>query len=215
MKEYTHLIWDFNGTLLDDVSVCIKSANRLLLSHDLPTIDTREAYRHVFGFPIVEYYRRMGFDFEKTPYSSLAIEWTEYYRQSEHEATLYPDVMDALGWASAKGLSQVILSASEEGTLSRQAEALGILSYFSEILALDNIHAHSKEEIGVAWRQRNPNAVALMIGDTEHDAHVAKVIGADCILLASGHRPRTELERADCLFVADSLSDAISRLQKE
>lgn len=213
MSAYTHLIWDFNGTILDDVDVCIRTANRLLSAHGLPVLRSAEQYRGVFGFPIVEYYQRMGFDFERTPYSELAIEWTEYYGAISNEAGLYPDVMKTLEWAKRRGLEQIILSASEKGMLARQTEALGIRPYFAELLALDNIHAHSKEELGVAWRARNPDARPLMLGDTEHDAGVAAAMGADCILLASGHRPKEALERTGCLFVANSLCEAVDRLQ--
>ncbi len=214
MGAYTHLIWDFNGTILDDVAVCIGTANRLLSAHGLPTLQSAEQYRDVFGFPIIEYYRRMGFDFEKTPYSALAIEWTEYYAEISGEAGLYHDVIKTLEWAKHQGLGQIILSASESGMLTRQIEALGIRPYFSELLALDNIHAHSKEELGVAWKVRNPDARPLMLGDTEHDAGVAAAMGADCILLASGHRPKAALEKTGCLFVANSLSEAVDRLHE-
>ena len=72
---YTHLIWDFNGTLYDDVQAGIESANRLLASHQLPIFTSTEQYRATFGFPVVDYYVRMGFDFSKTPFDELAHEW--------------------------------------------------------------------------------------------------------------------------------------------
>ena len=55
MKKYTHIIWDFNGTIYDDVDACIKSANRLLGAHDLPLVTSVEQYRSLFGFPIQDY----------------------------------------------------------------------------------------------------------------------------------------------------------------
>ena len=65
-KNYTHIIWDFNGTIYNDVDACIKSANRLLSAYDLPLITSLQQYRSLFGFPIQDYYARMGFDFENT-----------------------------------------------------------------------------------------------------------------------------------------------------
>lgn len=208
MKSYTHVIWDFNGTLLDDVLACIDSANQLLAAHNLPLLKSTEEYRSKFGFPIIDYYRRLGFDFETLPYADLAVEWVAYYLEnSRSSAVLYPDVTQALGRLRDMGISQLILSATERTMLENQVATLGIRPYFETLLGLDNIHAYSKEEIGMRWRQENPNARVLLIGDTEHDAQVAAAIGADYVLVARGHQSRETLESCQPLLVADTLKE--------
>ncbi len=206
MKHYTHLIWDFNGTILDDVDACIASANRLLLAHGLPTIPSKEEYRKLFGFPIIDYYRRLGFDFDKLPYADLAVEWVAYYLENSKHAPLCPDVEETLAAAKETGICQMILSATELNMLRGQVSSLGILPYFDRLLGLGNIQAFSKEEVGRRWREENPDARILMVGDTDHDAQVAAAIGADCVLLTTGHQNRETLERLPTLFVADSAS---------
>ncbi len=213
MKQYTHLIWDFNGTILDDVTPSFQSANDLLTAHGMQPLSSLEEYRATFGFPIIDYYRRMGFDFSKTPYEVLAPEWMEYYHRNTQKEVIFEGMPMLLQWVSDAGLMQLILSATEASMLKRQCDALGISAYFSELLALDNIHAHSKQELGLAWRSRNPQARALMIGDSEHDAEVADAIGADCILVAYGHRPKEALARAKCLFVADTPHEILNFLK--
>lgn len=212
MQKYTHVIWDFNGTLLNDVGACIQSANRLLAAHGLPLIESVESYRSVFGFPIIDYYKRLGFDFEQTPYADLAVEWVAYYLESAAAATVYPDVKAVLDSVRQKEIPQLILSATELGMLENQVRALGIRDYFDELLGLENIRAYSKEEIGIAWKNRHPNARVLLIGDTDHDAQVAAAMGADCILLTCGHQSRETLSACRALFVADSLTDAIEKI---
>ena len=69
--KYEHIIWDFNGTLLDDVWTGIVSVNKLLEDRGLPKIASVEDYRRVFRFPIIEYYRSLGFDFDKEPYEVI------------------------------------------------------------------------------------------------------------------------------------------------
>ena len=215
MKCYTHVLWDFNGTLLDDVRAGMDSANRLLTAHGLAPLVSLDAYRAEFGFPIKDYYRRLGFDFEKTPYEELAREWVPYYLDCSRSTGLAADAEEALRTCEALGLSQVVLSASERDMLEGQIEALGIRPYLAEVLGLNNIHAHSKEHVGMEWRQRHPTARALLVGDTLHDASVARAIGADCILLACGHQSRVRLETAKPLFVADSLHDVAEWLRKK
>ena len=73
--KYTHIIWDFNGTILSDMQICIDSVNEMLSRRELETIPDIEAYRRIFDFPVIDYYRRLGFDFSKEPYEELAKTW--------------------------------------------------------------------------------------------------------------------------------------------
>ena len=209
---YTHIVWDFNGTIYDDVDACIKSANRLLGAHGLPLVTSVEQYRSLFGFPIQEYYARMGFDFEKTPYADLAPEWMGYYFEYSKDSTTYPEIPEVLDALHEKGMGQWILSATEVNMLRGQLEGLGILSRFDGFLGLDNIHAKSKKDIGVAWKKANPDICALMIGDTDHDAEVAEAMGVDCVLVASGHQNRSKLETCKCIAVVDTVKDILKLL---
>ena len=209
---YTHIIWDFNGTIYDDVDACIKSANRLLGAYCLPLVTSVESYRNLFGFPIQDYYERMGFDFNKTPFSVLAPEWMDYYFEYSEGCVAYPDIPEVLDALHKKGMEQWILSASEVNMLRGQLEKLGLLSRFDGILGLDNIHAKSKKDIGVAWKNANPNIRALMIGDTDHDAEVAAAMGVDCVLVASGHQNRNKLETCNCIAVVDTVKDVLELL---
>lgn len=211
-KNYTHIIWDFNGTIYNDVDACIKSANRLLSAYDLPLITSLQQYRSLFGFPIQDYYARMGFDFEKVPYDVLAPEWMGYYFEYSANSTVYPDIPAVLDALHEKKMEQWILSATEVNMLRGQLEELEIFSRFDGILGLDNIHARSKKEIGVAWKRANPDIRALMIGDTDHDAEVAEAMGVDCVLVACGHQSRERLEKCNCIAVVDAVKDVLGLL---
>ena len=96
MLSFTHCIWDFNGTILDDVDIGIESVNVLLARYGYQTIDSREEYYLIFGFPIEEYYRRACFDFAKTPYDMLAHEWVAEYRMRENSAPVRKGAMELI-----------------------------------------------------------------------------------------------------------------------
>ena len=49
---YSHVLWDFNGTLLDDVGIGMEAINALLAPRGLPTLKTRAEYHRHFQFPI-------------------------------------------------------------------------------------------------------------------------------------------------------------------
>lgn len=203
MQKYTHVLWDFNGTVLDDVRESVACAERLLRAHGLPALGSTEAYRQAFGFPIIDYYRRIGFDFSTLSYDALAVEWVAYYREATVTPRLYPDVRAALERLRERKIPQFILSATHLRLLEEQLEQLGIRHYFDELLALDNIHAHSKVERGIAWRREHPDARPLLVGDTDHDAETARAMGIDCILVTGGHQTRETLLGAHPLAVLE------------
>ncbi len=199
--RYTHILWDFNGTLLDDVGTGIVSVNTLLSARGLKTLEGIEEYHKVFGFPIIEYYKRLGFDFDAEPYEKVAHEWVALYLHHVKDARLYDGVTDVLSEIKALGIPQLILSATEKDMLEEQLSSLGIRKYFCEVLGLDNIYAHSKVELGRKWMKRVCPERAVLIGDTEHDFEVAKAIGADCILVEGGHMPKETLKKCGVTVV--------------
>ena len=176
--NHTHLIWDFNGTILQDVDLGIRCTNTMLSARNLAVIPSVEAYREVFGFPIDEYYRRMGFDFEKEDYDTvLAPEWVAMYMEGEPTCPMMEGAAEAIAAVKALGIPQVLLSATEIDMLTGQLERLGIRGEFREVIGLDNIHARSKKAQALAWKERNPDARPLFVGDTLHDADVAAAVG--------------------------------------
>ena len=191
--KYTHVVWDFNGTVLDDVETGIRAVNRLLVERGLPTLADADAYRRVFRFPIKSYYEALGFDFAKEPYEIVAPKWVALYLQFVTSAPLRPYVKESLGMFAERGLLQTLLSATEQRMLCEQVHGLGLEGYFDRMMGLDHIHAHSKLSLARAWREENPMAYAFMIGDTVHDFEAAQAMDMDCYLIAGGHQPRETL----------------------
>ena len=213
-KSYTHVIWDFNGTILDDVQAGIDSINVMLWERALPVL-TVERYREIFDFPVEEYYRRVGFDFEKEDYRTcLAPLWVRLYVQHSHRVRLYPDVEPLAHALREAGMAQSILSTSEVEMMRAQLRQHGALLWFDEVWGNESIHAYGKSAVAAAWRRAHPSARAVMLGDTTHDFEIAREIGADCILVAAGHHSRERLERCG-VPVVDRLSDCLPFLLGE
>lgn len=206
--KYTDVVWDFNGTILDDVDVCIGCSNKLLSDHSLPLLKSKEEYLDVFGFPIIEYYKRLGFDFDKVDYDALSKVWVAEYLSHSDECKLYGDVLLTLDRFRSAGLGQYVLSATEIGMLTSQMRKLGIGERFDGVYGLDNIHAASKLAAARRLLDEHKGAKLVFIGDTDHDLEVAKAIGADCILVCSGHQPKNKLLDTSAVFVADTLKEA-------
>ncbi len=204
--KYTHIIWDFNGTILDDVQIGIDSVNVMLEKRTLPTIESTDRYKELFGFPIIDYYRRCGFDFERDDYESvLAPEWVAEYNNREEKALLCKGIRYALDRFKQAGISQSIVSASSSDMLRRQIERLGIAEYFESIIGCDNIYAYGKEDALCRYvSSLEVDQKPLMVGDTTHDAEAARTAGIDCVLLLCGHMNEETLKGTGCALYPDA-----------
>ncbi len=193
MLKYSHIVWDWNGTLLNDVEWCIKSVNTMLKKRDLDIIPDIKAYHDIFCFPVIKYYEKAGFDFDKEDFNALAEEYIGLYHDKNSTCQLHINAESVLSELKSMGLRQIILSASHIDLLVEQISPFGIADYFDTILGISDILASSKVQAGIDYFNRIKPEKALLIGDTVHDYEVAKALGADCALIANGHQSRETL----------------------
>lgn len=210
LEKYTHILWDWNGTLFNDAWLCVDVMNHVLAKRHLPLM-TVERYRAILRFPIQGYYQELGFDFTAEPFEQLGAEFMKEYEARRQECGLYPGVKDALARVRDAGKRQSILSAYPQDTLTELVGTFGIQGFFDDIIGLDNIYATSKVEQGRVWMAARgyTRSEVLMIGDTIHDFEVADAIGADCILVAAGHNSKSRLQACPVPIV-DSLHEIFS-----
>jgi phosphoglycolate phosphatase len=193
-KNYSHIIWDWNGTLLDDVEWCIAQINIMLKKRNIKTLTDISDYHSVFRFPIIEYYKKAGFDLEIEPFEILAKEYINlYHGEGSSSVKLHDDAEGVLKILKVNQISQIILSASEQENLLSQLRPFDIQHYFDEILGISDIYAKSKIEIGLDYLSRNCVVNGVIIGDTMHDYEVSKAMGIDCLLVAHGHQSKETL----------------------
>jgi phosphoglycolate phosphatase len=206
MENITNIIWDWNGTLLNDVDICVDTMNSLLGKRQLPLMDLMK-YRSVFDFPVIHYYELLGFDFDKEPYDDVAMEFINTYLQWLDSAELHSDVKTALAHFKNTDYKQSILSAMEQDTLNNSVSSKGISNYFTVIQGISDHYAHGK--IGIAKEAIQKIGVnadeVILIGDTIHDHEVALEIGCECILVADGHQSPERLARTGRKVVNDLL----------
>lgn len=206
MRPNGTIFWDWNGTLLDDVEFTRGCLNSLLERHGYPQRYSLEAYREVFGFPIEEYYVRVGFDFARHPYPMLAEEFMAEYNAGVPGCPAVAGAESVLRTLQQRGWQQAVLSASRRDYLFEQVAQRGLKGYFTELLGLSDIYGVSKVSLGLDWLRRTgaDPAACVMVGDTDHDAEVARALGAECVLCTSGHQSRARLEAA-CPHVIDDI----------
>jgi phosphoglycolate phosphatase len=194
IRKFKHIIWDWNGTLLNDTSLCLNIINGLLKSKNIKTLSL-EDYRLIFDFPVKNYYEKAGFNFTDYSFEEVGKQWMDEYEIRKGETVLFEGTKDVLDYISSLGIGQSILSAYSLETLIEIINDHGLSKYFKHITGLDHIYATSKLEIGRELINKidAPPQKILLIGDTIHDHEVASELGIQCILIANGHQSRERL----------------------
>lgn len=190
------IFWDWNGTLLDDAEYSMNVMNRILTLRKLPVIPSLEAYRRVFCFPVTDYYRRVGVT--EATLDEDGHRWMDLYVENEKVCPLRERAEEALRFVRAQNEKQMILSASTVPLLDLQTRERGVFSLLDGILALDNIWAAGKIEIGLKYMRENSLSPDLccMIGDSLHDAEVAGALKCRCVLVRNGHQNDETIRKA-------------------
>lgn len=201
-----YLIFDFNGTVIDDLEISLEAINHTVKKYLDRGPVTREEYYDVFTFPVIKYYEALGFDFNKLDWLEVGQCWMDYYLENRYRCVLNEGIKDFLIESQKKGYINVILSASMHDHLVIQLKELGVYEYFDEILGQTDFYAYSKLESALNFiKDKNPND-CLMFGDSLHDLEVAKAMNVECILVAKGHQNRKTLETSGCRVV-DCISE--------
>jgi phosphoglycolate phosphatase len=217
LKNYNHIIWDWNGTLFNDVELCAGIMNMLLTKESLPNISIQK-YKSIFTFPVVDYYKIAGHTFEKTSFEVLGKQFMDEYEVRKNNCKLFPGVSRLLAEIKSKNIQQHLLSAYEQNNLNNILEHFGIINYFQFIVGLDNIYAggksHLAQDLAMKIRSNGSTGNILLIGDTIHDYEVAKEIDSDCILLSHGHQDEERLLQIGIPVVKDikELSNMLKEL---
>jgi len=195
-KAYTDIIWDWNGTLFNDIDLCAEIMNILLTQEALPNISIKK-YKEIFTFPVIEYYKIAGHTFERNSFEVLGKQFMVEYERRKAKCELFDGVGALLGKIKSSNVRQHLLSAYEQNSLNNIINHYQINSYFTNIVGLDNIYASGKSHLAHLLlekiRSNGSDEKILLIGDTIHDYEVSKEINSDCILLSHGHQDEERL----------------------
>lgn len=209
LARYRHIVWDWNGTLLDDRRVCLEIINGSLQKRSLPVISL-DVYLDLFEFPVINYYRKLGFDFEKESFEVVGAEFIHSYNRQMFGCPLQEGARELLETVRRREVPQTILSALNEAYLTKVVEHFRLGGFFKKVWGLSDSYAWGKIDLGRRMLEHSgiPARDTLMIGDTTHDFETAQALGIDCILMAAGHNSRLRLQNCG-VPVVESLAELL------
>ncbi len=212
LTDYRHAVWDWNGTLLDDTWLCCESLNEMLRDAGRPLVD-HVRYRQIFEFPVINVYRKVGFDADAASFHAISHRFMAAYEARKAECQLHPQSRELLAGLSKAGLTHSVLSAYELSLLLTTLRDYALAHHFIKTCGGSDIHAGSKAErarIHLHDLDLDPEHV-VYVGDTAHDAEAAHAMGVDCVLVAHGHQHRDRLQGLG-VRVVDDFADLLAEI---
>ncbi|MCQ2368164.1 MAG: HAD family hydrolase [Kiritimatiellae bacterium] len=188
-----YVIWDWNGTLLDDTSAALNALNVILTRRNLRPLSLAE-YRETFAFPTVKFYESLGIELN----DDISREFHEAYYS--FPAKLNSEANAAVKYLAEKGIGQSILSALRQDHLEKDVRHYfgdspqnqkGDCPHFDHIVGSDNLDGGTKFERGQSLLKTlkseglSPEDI-VMVGDAIHDKEVADALGVKCLLVSVG-----------------------------
>ncbi|MGZ3723628.1 MAG: HAD family hydrolase, partial [Bdellovibrionales bacterium] len=172
-----------------DIDHVVQITNRMLVEENLPPT-TLENYRAVFGFPVIEYYKRLGLNVTPERFLQLCETFNDQFVEGLHACTLWPGAEQLLGEIKKSGKTQSVLSASEQNILNLQVKLYAVEHHFDHVQGIADKAAGSKIDRGHQLMKKAgiPAKDTIMIGDTDHDLEVGNALGIDVILVEHGHQ---------------------------
>ena len=187
-----YILWDWNGTLLDDTQAALDTLNAMLAKRGVRPI-AMDFYRDNFAFPCRPFYEQIGMPVSDAEWDALAREYHEIY--SRQPVRLNGETLAALERVKAAGVRQSIISALRQDLLDAVTKAYGVAPYMECVYGTDNLDGASKLDRALELMTKLVSTAAegdrflsdvVMIGDALHDKEVADALGVRCVLCGQG-----------------------------
>lgn len=204
-----HIVWDWNGTLLDDLGLVVAATNASLSTAGGGPV-TVDEHRRDFRRPIPAYYGAvLGRDVTAVEFAALDAAFHLAYNAGLAECQLAVGVIETLaGWGGSQSLLSMWFHAELVPTIDRY----GLTSYFRRV---DGLRASVGGGTKAPHLALHLDALGLrgddvvLIGDSLDDAAAAASVGADCVLYSGGLTHPERLATAG-IPVADTIADAVA-----
>ena len=178
---FRNLIFDWSGTLVDDLGPVIEATNAVLGKYDVPPLD-REAFRRRFRLPYHEFYTEV---LPHVPLEELEAHFRPAFDAAETPVTILPHAREKLEWCAALGVRTFVLTSMDSTAFERQLDELGLRGLFeatySGVLDKREVIHHILEQHGLL------PAETAFVGDMTHDVETARHGGVSSIAVLTGY----------------------------
>ncbi len=208
------IVYDWNGTLLEDAHIMLYALNIARRRFSKPDIDM-ETMRAAMDVPFTKLYQNIGFSEDEIAAIVAANNdiFHDYYEPEVEKTTLREGAHDLLALAHKHSIPQFILSNHLAPKISGHLTRYGALQYFTEILAYAD-RATQFKDMTKGERLRRYMAAndikpseAFIIGDTIEETHIARDLGLVSIAMTGGFASEERLRAINPDYLIHSLRE--------
>jgi phosphoglycolate phosphatase-like HAD superfamily hydrolase len=207
-----HVIWDWNGTLLDDNHIVVEAVNASLSAISAGVRIDADGYRDHYQRPVRGFYDGLlGRDVTDGEWERVNSTFHDAYMDMLHLAAPAVDARRAAAYAAERKLTQSILSMWTHDLLVPAVAGHGLTDLMIAVRGSDYARGDRKADLltrHLAELPMNGDVPVVLIGDAFDDATAAAAVGIGCVFYNGGSHHRPELV-ATGIPVADSLIEAI------
>lgn len=178
---FRNLIFDWSGTLVDDLGPVIEATNAVLAKYGIPALD-REAFRRSFRLPYREFYAER---LPGIPLDELEAHFRPAFDAALTPVTILPHAREKLEWCSALGIRTFVLTSMDSIAFERQMDDFGLRHHFEATYSgvLD------KREVihRILETHELDPAETAFVGDMTHDVETARHGGISSIAVLTGY----------------------------
>ncbi len=196
-----NIIFDWSGTLVDDLPAVLQASNFVLTQSGQPAM-TLEKFRAEFTLPFKKFYDRHTPD---VPMAQLETWFHREFRQAQASVVELPHARAFLEFCRAHKIRTFLLSTIHADHFAAQNRRLGLDAF------LDRPYTDvwdKREKIHAILRENNLRAdETLFIGDMEHDIETARHGGIHSCAVLTGYNTVDQLRAAKPDLIVEHLGE--------
>ena len=204
---YDALIFDWSGTLGDDLDLVIDATNHVFKKFQKPVISKKE-FQTEFCLPYLNFYQKF---IPHIPQKEIDKIFYEGFRFSKEKVSLLEGAEELLQFIQEKKMQLFMLTSVNEELLFPQLLELKVEKYFDKIYA-GVIDKCDKIPQIIAEQNLEGKRVAF-VGDMQHDIEAAKTVNIDSIALSGGYTSEKNLLESNPDFLFPDLKSFFHLLQ--
>lgn len=178
---FRNLIFDWSGTLVDDLPPVLDATNTVFGVYGLPMMD-REEFRLRFRLPYREFYQEVLPDIAL---EDLEVHFRKAFSGSAEKVTVLPHAREKLEWCRQRGIRCFVLTSMDSDAFEKQLAEFGLGGYFEATYS--GVLDKREVILDLISRHGLVPAETAFVGDMTHDVETAHHAQLTSVAVLTGY----------------------------